>query len=173
MKRCPSCGIEHDDAVETCDCGFDLFSNKQTDASIANKFKRCPHCGDINNTIDDVVCKSCGKSLWTKQSYVSFRMIAFVVLLVSGIFATGKLHLVIGGNIGIRVLPKIAFSFSETVINLDVIGGLPYIVAISKYPLSVRALERSGIVESLEERQRKVQNEIMNEYNKILKQLNQ
>lgn len=61
---------------------------------------------------------------------------------------------------GTRIIPKVHFSFSETMVSLDAITTVPYIKAKSEHPLAVRALQREGMIETEEEMEARIQREI-------------
>ena len=46
---------------------------------------------------------------------------------------------------------KASFGFSETFINLDQITGMPILAARTQYPLSIRALQGAGVIETDEQ----------------------
>ena len=66
-----------------------------------------------------------------------------------GVITFGNIHLVTGESInGFRIIPKVSFGFAETFINIDAITGMPSIFAQSQYPISIRALRKSRLIES-------------------------
>jgi hypothetical protein len=80
-------------------------------------------------------------------------------VLIFGVIFLGKYHIVQSEH-GTRIIPKVHFSFSETVVSLETITTIPYIKAKSQHPLAVRALQREGIIETEEEMDARVQREV-------------
>lgn len=82
------------------------------------------------------------------------RLIVWAVTLIScatGAFF-GMVHLVAGADYkGPTIVKKASFGFSETFINMDQITGMPMLAARIQYPLSIRALQRAGVIETDEQ----------------------
>lgn len=65
------------------------------------------------------------------------------------LFVIAKFHFVYGSEVeGIQVEPKPSLSLSETLINMDALGGMPMIAARAQYPMYVARMER--LLEQLE-----------------------
>lgn len=60
------------------------------------------------------------------------------------VYFFGNYHLVWGMGYGPGFVPKVSFAFSEPLVNLDELAGMPLIVARSRYPLFIRRLEHDG-----------------------------
>jgi len=96
---------------------------------------------------------------------LSISAAAFVFLLL------GNFHVVRGSAYGgPTLLPKSTFGFSETFINTDALTGLPYIAATTRYPLSVKALQNSGFLETDAAREARIKNEINMEYQQVMRE---
>jgi len=98
----------------------------------------------------------------------NFGLIILIAVLC--LLALGNIHIITGSNL---VFPKIAmrqsFGFSETFINVDKITGMPWISAVSRYPLGVKVLQREGIIESEEERENRIKKKFDEEWDEIIK----
>ncbi|HAZ62945.1 MAG TPA: hypothetical protein DCZ72_04960 [Armatimonadetes bacterium] len=68
-------------------------------------------------------------------------------------------HVVTGGMSGVRIVPKVTPSFSETFVSIDAITGMPFIAARTRYPLAVQALQRAGLLETNEAFEARIQAE--------------
>jgi len=69
--------------------------------------------------------------------------IAGLCAAVVTVAAASNFHIVRGSNNHLGTfIPKVSWSLSETLINLDEVGNLPAIAARSQYPLFMAALER-------------------------------
>lgn len=106
--------------------------------------------------------------------------IPVVVLLVIGLgvfFGTCHVATGVGNALGVSIIPRSSFGFSEVFINAEEITGMPYIFAKAKYPRGVKALQRGGYIESeqnfngrvIQEVQKGVQT-LFNEYDQATKQ---
>ena len=100
-----------------------------------------------------------------KNNFVLIILIAVLCLL-----ALGNIHIITGANL---IFPKIvmkqSFGFSEIFINVDKITGMPWISAVSRYPLGVKILQREGIIESDEEREDRIKKKFDEEWDEIMK----
>ena len=144
----------------------------------------CPECGNPCAQ-DAVACPRCGKpnpaaasqgpaeelvsgevSVWRRQvsSWQAFIVIG-MFLLAGGAWFAGTYHIVRSSH-GTRLVEKAYFTFAETFVSLDAITGQPAIVAESKYPLAVKALQREGILESDSAREERLQGEMKEEMEK-------
>ena len=101
-----------------------------------------------------------------KLSVPFTRSAAFVWLVAVGaimfcgsLWFVGTYHIVSSSKNGTMVIPKAIFTFKETFVSVDEICGLPYIVAQSRWPLALQALQREGILESDEARKTRIQTE--------------
>ncbi len=62
-------------------------------------------------------------------------------LLAGLVVFAGNYHFTYGAGRPLEKLPKVSWSLSETVVNLDEVQGLPAIVVAARYPLLLQALE--------------------------------
>lgn len=138
----------------------------------------CAHCGSVIENYKAMHCVRCGQDFLTgglpqapsvdaaaspgrgsnseqsggtlRQPIPIWGVIAGAVFVVAMLL--GRYHVVQGaGLIGVTLVPKVHFTWSETFVSVDAITGMPYIMAKSKYPLAVQALQRDGIIETEEE----------------------
>ncbi|MDP8223210.1 MAG: hypothetical protein P9L99_07625 [Candidatus Lernaella stagnicola] len=94
------------------------------------------------------------------------KIIMAVVIVVTLFFVAGFLRLYYGGGIGLKVLPKHSFGFTDTVVNLDDLLGMPRIVFAATHPAVKRQLEEIGFLQTDEE----LKEEIMREMNETIQQ---
>jgi len=93
---------------------------------------------------------------------------SLLILFIALIFIlAGLLRIYHGGGIGFRIVSKHSFSFKDTIVNVDNIIGMPRIVVAAKHPAVKRQLEEMGIVESDEQAEDRIRQEI-NEESKIM-----
>ncbi len=81
----------------------------------------------------------------------------------------GNLHIVQSSDQGIRLVRKVHFTLAETFVSMDAITSQPSFTASARYPLAIKALQRDGILETAEERDERVKDEIDTETEKLLK----
>jgi hypothetical protein len=60
-----------------------------------------------------------------------------------------RVHVVTGEGIGITIIPKISLAIQETFVNRDAITNLPIAAAKIRYPLSIIALKRAGLLKTV------------------------
>lgn len=72
-----------------------------------------------------------------------WRPVVLVLLLIALVAFVGNYHFIYGSQVSPQKLSKVSWSLSETIINVDEVGHLPLIVARSKYPLFLQALEHA------------------------------
>lgn len=90
-------------------------------------------------------------------------MAMLVVLLL------GYLHVVTGSSISFPTpITKLSFGYTETFINVDEIQSMPFLAAKLRYPLSVRALQRHGYIETDEAFHARIQREAQAEIRKTM-----
>lgn len=141
-------------------------SHAQTD-----KFDICPSCSVVLSKLNSSAARSTyrkvakHKAKSVKRQWL-FMLSAGVVVFV--FFLLGNFHIVRGSTYkGPMLLPKSTFGFSETFINTDAITGVPYVAAASRYPLSIKALQRVGFLETDEDRKARIQRELDRELQQI------
>ena len=83
-----------------------------------------------------------------KAKQAAIAGISFLIL--AGVFFFfGKYHIVTSSSQQYpKLIKKQSFGFTETFINIDEITGMPFAAAKSRYPLSVKVLQREDIIES-------------------------
>lgn len=114
-----------------------------------------------------------------RSAFIIISLIAFIFAL----FTIGNYQLVngIGDSGNIKLIERTSFSFKEFFINMDEITGMSYISAKTKYPLSVKALQKAHLIETekeltdrttkeLKEQIEANQKELMKEYNRLMSQ---
>jgi hypothetical protein len=94
---------------------------------------------------------------WAEGRKVSPWWVVVAITIVAVGFL-GFHHVVLSGE-GTRVIPKVHFTLAETFVSLDAITGMPFIAARTKYPLTVKALQREGMLETDEQFERRVRQE--------------
>lgn len=128
---------------------------------------KCSECGkEVSDQSN--ICVGCGapikkadpkpslpKKPWYERTSVTIGILFGLVLI-----GLGFVHVVRSSKMNFPELCwKASFGYSETFINIDEITGMPIFSAKSKFPLSVRALQENGYVETDEQIQRRVQGE--------------
>lgn len=115
----------------------------------------------------------------TKKPKQSIRLIALVA--VALLIAVGGFRIYYGGGIGLKIVAKNSYSFTDTIVNLDDLLGQPRIVVAIQHPAVKRQLEEMGIIETdeqikakikreIEEKQRAAMKDYKNEMRKIQRQ---
>lgn len=142
-----------------CDNELESHENKGT---IKN-----PMCETCQAAISNNVSINSGTNvphIMAKNNSTRQTIVVMIGAIVVLIILAGNFHIVTGSSINFRIIRKASFSFDETFVNLDKITNMPLIFAKSQYPLSIKALQDAGILETdvqFEERsQQKVQQEL-------------
>ena len=82
----------------------------------------------------------------------------------------GRIHIITGRYLDMpRIVLKESFGFSETFVNMDAILAMPQLAAISRYPLSVRVLQRERLIESNDEFQERARRDTEKELDRIMR----
>lgn len=90
-------------------------------------------------------------------------VLAGIGLILGIAFFFGHYHIVSSSERSTMIIPKMAFTFKETFIVVDEITGMPFVEARKKYPLSVKALQREGILETDEQFEARIKYEVEQE----------
>lgn len=181
MKPCSECNLPTFGGIEQ---GSLVFCSKGCQKSFAQRPTTitCGKCGTAN-ALDNEHCKECNdylyqyKSIQDKQTQRASqrrRMIqllpAPILLCVVMIGLYTHFHILYDEQ-GLRFVRKVEMSFAEPMVSLTELSALPYIMAKAKYPLTLAALERDNIIDTYEERQEKIRQEIDVETQKLAKRL--
>ena len=121
----------------TCKCGNSLSSDSNF----------CDKCGQ--SQLDKINAAAEGKAdninPLTKTRQINKQgAVALCILLVVLI---GNFHVIMGSDI-FKIVRRDSFGFSETIINTDEITGMPWLAAMSRFPIGIRVLQREGLLES-------------------------
>jgi hypothetical protein len=83
------------------------------------------------------------------------RVAIAVPLFLAAVFVL-SVHFVTSEDDGLRIIRKQHPTWRETVVSLDEMTTIPYEQAKARFPLSIRALQREGILETDEEREARI-----------------
>lgn len=98
------------------------------------------------------------ESIW--RAKLPFRYVGIPMALAFGLLCL-TCHIVTGaGMMGLIVVPKSAPTLRETFVPMEAITGSPWIVARSKYPMTCGALQRAGYLETEEQRDKRIHDEV-------------
>lgn len=86
-----------------------------------------------------------------------------VLIFIACFLAFGLFRVYYGGGIGMKVVAKNSFSFTDTIVNLDDILGMPRIAVATKHPAVKVQLEKMGITESDDAMQDRTKKELQRE----------
>jgi len=92
----------------------------------------------------------------TRSVKVFFLVAVGTILFCGSLWFVGTYHIVSSSKNGTMVIPKAIFTFKETFVSVDEITGMPYIVAQTRWPLAIQALQREGILESDDARRQRI-----------------
>jgi len=71
--------------------------------------------------------------------------VALAVACIGGAVLVGNYHVLTGDAVGgLKVIPKVSWSLSESFVNVDALGNMPAIFARAQYPLLMVALAKMG-----------------------------
>lgn len=119
-------------------------------ARLETAWKFCTACGaDLAPVPEPVVAKVESKEPETPAVNKSrrFPWVGAIVLVAGLWWLSGFFHFA-NSEDGMRVVPKIHWSPSETFVSVDAITSMPYVAAKARWPLACAALARDGIIES-------------------------
>lgn len=125
----------------------------------------CRNCGaEINASATN--CQTCGGRAVVHQEppIAETRRVSYVAIalaLASLALVLGNFHIITGKNVGLKIATRESFGFSEILVNADTITSIPIIAAVMKYPLGVHILQRDGYIESFDDMQKRVMDEVM------------
>lgn len=171
--KCPQCGSNIGEDVEFCSCGKRVpnfekkiqirvgVRNEEINSTTPSPRGILINCSVCNKTVADVAeqCVHCGAPIAARFSVPWYQRKSVALCFLAGIMVviTGFVHIIKGSRLPHPDLVwKQSFGFSETVIDVDAIESMPYVVATSKYPLGVKTLQKHGYIETLEEIQSRV-----------------
>lgn len=137
--------------------------------------RECPYCAETIQQ-DARICKHCktdltGGLVSSKPDLKSLKdaIITIVLLLIVVGLLFMNFHVITGENVGFKVVRRSSFGFSEFIINVDAITGMPWFSAKTKYPLGCKVLEREGMIESDDAFKRRIQDETEQEMRQFFK----
>lgn len=142
---------------------------------------QCKSCGielEQNFGVDiHPLCYTCKSDLIVgaavvKKSTQQIRAFTYVLILIAAVlfvYLWAFNHIVIDGE-EIGLIKKSTISFSETIINMDKITGMPLFMAKIQYPLSIKSLQASGMIESDEDFMNRVTDNVTEAVNKATAQ---
>jgi hypothetical protein len=135
---------------------------------------KCPKC-ETSNKENALFCSQCGNKLqdaraYSKREPENSRWRSLILLVILVVIAVGFLRVYYGGGIGMRIVAKHSFSFKDTIVNLDNVLGQPRIIVAAKHPAVKRQLEEMGIIETDEQIQKRVREEIEVESKRIMRE---
>ena len=138
--------------------------------AVLKPFVKCRDCNkEISRRADE--CPSCGsptanrrikyriKQNLTHRKKLRWTLCAASILIAASAIAAGIgfFHVITGSNLeSSRIVRKDSFGYSETVINIDKITGMPWVFARSNYPLGCKVLQAKGHIETDEAFQRRI-----------------
>lgn len=128
------------------DCGRD----------ISRRAVRCPGCGapTAKTQIDHEIRRhAIRRKKWRGMICAALFLLAATLTTAS----FGFVHVITGTNLAsTRIVRKGSFGYSETLINIDKITGMPWVFAKSKYPIGCKVLQEKGHIETEEAFQRRI-----------------
>ena len=101
-----------------------------------------------------------------KTSKAIFFLIPILLTVVIGSF-----HVITGSKIGMKVVRRDSFSFSEFLINVDEITSMPLLAAKFGHPVACSILQREGLIESDAEIQERFKKEAQEQIDDALAKL--
>jgi DNA-directed RNA polymerase subunit M/transcription elongation factor TFIIS len=126
-------------ALAACnDCGKDM----------SIRAEKCPNCGAPAPN-----ARSAQRIKWHENAAAA--LLAAAIPVVIGL---GFVHVITGSSLSVpRIVRKSSFGYSETIIDIGKITGMPWVFAKSKYPIGCRVLQDKGHIESDEAFERRIE----------------
>jgi tetratricopeptide (TPR) repeat protein len=119
-----------------------LVKCKECNGQISKKAETCPHCGA---PLKGSTVKK--RKKWHERTSVTLCIAAGLIIV-----GFGFIHVITGVvspyELPFDIVLKESFGYRETFINAEKIKALPYTAARIKYPLSCKALQSRGYIES-------------------------
>lgn len=96
----------------------------------------------------------------------SIRIKVIVALAVFvAVFGIARFHMIVGGDLSVPVIvKKQSLGFSETLIDMDKVVGMPRIFAYAQFPIGVKVLQQEGMIETEEEFDARIEREYDEKY---------
>lgn len=155
---CPKCGADNFETDAQClSCGAHL--GRAAMAEDAAKSKPGPQPvtpGPKTETTRPLSGDELKARIRRRKSVVRVAIAVPVGLAVLFVLS---FHFVTSEGHGLRVIRKQYPTWRETVVSLDEITTIPYVQVRARFPLSLRALQREGILESDREREERIARE--------------
>jgi len=132
---------------------------------------KCPQCGDDYIASQQARPQKRPKHKTGAKPIMGQKAppgVVVSVVAVGLVFLIGNFHVISGGSVGPKVVPRESFGFSEIFINVDKITGMPWIAAKTKYPLGCIVLAREGIIESDSQFKDRINRETQEEIDKAM-----
>jgi len=136
-------------------------------ASISESARFCPDCG---TSVSESTAASKGHS-GHSEIQVPWKK----VLALAGVIGVGFcafFHIVWINGLPVPV-KRLSPGFSEPMSDIQAISNMPWIAATSKYPLTVKALQTAGYLESDAARKSRIEAEFQTEMDSQMKKLRQ
>lgn len=131
-----------------------LISCAECQRQMSDQLDQCPHCGfrvpQAAPTADTALLNRPIRIPWR----IALPVLAGGLLLFSSMYHIVWIHSVP------TPIRRTSLSLSEPMSNLDEISGTPWITAVSRYPLTVKALQQAGVLESDAAREARIQQEV-------------
>ncbi|MHC4323977.1 MAG: tetratricopeptide repeat protein [Planctomycetota bacterium] len=119
-----------------------LNKNRKSNRQAGGKVDSCPHCGAPANGSPAKTPKK-----WHERTSVTLCVAAGLIIV-----GFGFIHVITGVvspyDLPFDIVLKESFGYRETFINAEKIKALPYSAAKIKYPISCKALQSRGYIES-------------------------
>lgn len=142
-----------------------LIKCEECGQEISDKASSCPHCGaPVQNQAEP--------DLNEKTFETTNKVFMMIVVAVVLFFAFGMLRVYTGSGIGMKIVTKDSFSFTDTFVNLDDdVFGKPRIFFANEHPAVKRQLEKMGILETDEQLQERVEAEMKIKQEEIMREV--